>query len=67
MKKIIEPPNVTKVQLYVMLILSNNVTIEPANVSKKIMKPLNVTKIRLSVMVLPNVMMKLSNVCKKNN
>ena len=57
----------TKVRLYVMLILPNNVMIEPSNVSKKIMESLNVTNVRSYVMVLPNVMMKLSNVCKKNN
>ena len=50
-----------------MLILPNNVVIEPSNVSKKIMELLNVTNVRSYVMVLPNVMMKLSNVCKKNN
>ena len=39
------PPNVTKVQLDVMLVLAN-VTIKLSNVRKKIRVPPNVTKVR---------------------
>ena len=38
------PPNVTKVQLYVMLVLPN-VTMKLSNVRKKIKVPPNVTKV----------------------
>ena len=42
-KKIRVPPNVTKVRSEVMLVL-NNVRIEPSNVRKKIKESLNVTR-----------------------
>ena len=54
----------TKVQLYVMLIL-HNVRMVPSNVRKKIMDRPNVTKVQSHVMlVLHNVRMVLSNVRK---
>ena len=61
--KIKEPPNVTKVQSHVMLILAN-VTIELSNV-RKIKVPSNVRKVRSNViLVLPNVTVEPSNVRK---
>ena len=51
----------TKVQLYVMLVLHN---VEPSNVRKK-KKPPNVTKVLSNViLVLPNVIMEPSNMRK---
>ena len=62
--KIREPPNVTKAQSHVMLVL-HNVRMVPSNV-KKIRKPPNVTKVRSHVMfVLHNVKIVSSNVKKK--
>ena len=43
-KKIREPPNVTKVQSYMMLVL-HNVRIIPSNMRTKITKPSNVIKV----------------------
>ena len=64
-KKIRESPNVTKVQLYVMLVLYNMRTV-PSNVRKKIKEPPNVTKVQSHVMlVLHNVRMVPLNVRKK--
>ena len=48
-RKIKEPPNVTKVQSYVMLIL-HNVKMKSSNVRKKKREPSNVTKVPLNVM-----------------
>ena len=63
-KKIKKPPNVTKVQSLVMLVVYN-VRMKPSNVRKKIKEPPNVTKIQSHVMlVLHNVRMVPSNVRK---
>ena len=56
-KKIKEPPNVTKIQSYVMLVL-HNVRMVQLNVRKKIREPSNVTKVQSHLMfVLHNVRM----------
>ena len=60
-KKIREPPNVTKVQSHVMLVLHN----ETAKCEEKIKVPPNVRKIRSNMMVLSNVIIEPSNVRKK--
>ena len=54
-KKIKEPPNVTKVQSHVMLVL-HNIIMVPSNVKKKIREPPNVTKVQLYVMLVPHNM-----------
>ena len=48
-KKIKEPPNVTKIQLHVMLVL-HNVRLKLLNVKKKKKEPQNVTKVLSNVM-----------------
>ena len=59
-----EPPNVTKVQSHVMLVL-HNVRMVPSNVRKKIKEPPNVTEVQSHVMlVLHNVRVVPSNVRK---
>ena len=64
-KKIRIPPNVTKVQSEVMLVL-HNMRIKLSNVRKKIKEPPNMTKELSHVMLkLHNVRMKLLNVRKK--
>ena len=64
-KKIKEPPNVTKIQSYVMFVFYN-MRMEPSNVRKKKKEPQNVTKVMSNVILeLYNVRMKSLNVRKK--
>ena len=63
-KKIREPLNVIKIQLYIMLVLSN-LTIKTVKCEKKIKEPSNVIKVQSYMMLaLPNMTMEPSNVKK---